>query len=692
MAELINLAGTTSHSFTIGEDGVTTYHGKATPPIEVGKPGDIYIQDTTEIIVGGEDTGEFRPYGKVFMKLVVDGETKWEPIKNYSFDTPIITHEETEEKSNNYKISLQSAKAPSTATSSTKANDYEKNHDNFGVTRYGTNAEVVASDITNYQTYSSSNLPTNFDTNGQKFMDKNIALTPKQVADNIKVEMKRAITVEGTLNSLNNDLTKTDLVTAINSENTRAKGIEGALTDLNFYNDTSWTGDKNLVTAINFENTRAKGVEGALSDLTTDDKTSLVAAINSEKTRATGAENNLQDQIDAITSKSDVADVVSCYDRGSDTSKTDIVHYNTAPLYDNDVIKVLIDETHDDATTYYRWNWTDPSDHSQGGSWSYIGPEGSYYTKGESDTRFVRKEGNFNEEITGVKTFDSNIIRSQALSGNEVASIKLNDTNNKGSIETDGLYSSSKVTNRTKATSSTANKNGYLDVIVSDTGVGTLSVGGSVTSWSNNTASSSTTSNDVALIGWVNDPAKSTNVVHRSGNETIAGTKTFSTTPVVGTLDQSNNSTSAASTAYVRTAISTEDALVVHLTGDESIAGNKTFTGAISATGATVNVKTQARGNSTTLAASTAFVADGLSLKLDTSKMPAITSGTAGQVVACPDSGTNYVWKTIRDITTLSGLDDTSVSSPVDDQSLVYDSTSSKWVNKRPMVATISYW
>ena len=687
MAEIINLAGTTSHSFTIGEDGVTTYHGNIVPSLSIGKPGDIYIQDTTEIEdEHGEGTGVFRPYGKVFMKLVVDGVAKWEPIKNYSFDTPIIKDEETEDESNNYKISLQSAKAPSSATTSTKANDYEKNHDNFGVTRYGTNAEVVASDITNYQTYSSTNLPTNFDTNGQKFMDKNIALTPKQVADNIKVEMKRAITVEGTLNSLNNDLTKTDLVTAINSENTRAKGIEGALTDLNFYNDTSWTGDKNLVTAINFENTRAKGVEGTLSDLTTDDKSSLVAAINSEKSRATGVEGGLQDQIDAIVSKSDVVDVVSCYDRGSDTSKTDIVHYNTSTLGDNDVIKVLIDEQHDDATTYYRWD----ADTSR---FEYIGPEGSYYTKGESDTRFVRKEGNFNEEITGVKTFDSNIIRSQALSGNEVASIKLNDTNNKGSIETDGLYSSSKVTNRTKATSTTANKNGYLDVIVSDTGVGTLSVGGSVTSWSNNTASSSTTSNDVALIGWVNDPSKSTNVVHRSGNETIAGTKTFSTTPVVGTLEQSNNSTSAASTAYVRTAISTEDALVVHLTGDETIAGTKTFTGTIAATGATVNVKTQTQGDNSTKAASTAYVDTGLSTKQPTITF---TSSDAKKCYAVNQAGTALEWREVKDITTVDGLEDTVIANKENDQSLVWDTSAASgagaWVNKRPMVATISYW
>lgn len=40
-------------------------------------------------------------------------------------------------------------------------------------------------------------------------------------------------------------------------------------------------------------------------------------------------------------------------------------------------------------------------------------------------------------------------------------------------------------------------------------------------------ATNSTTSNGIATTGWVNDPAKSTNVVHRSGNETITGTKTW---------------------------------------------------------------------------------------------------------------------------------------------------------------------
>jgi hypothetical protein len=41
-------------------------------------------------------------------------------------------------------------------------------------------------------------------------------------------------------------------------------------------------------------------------------------------------------------------------------------------------------------------------------------------------------------------------------------------------------------------------------------------------------ASNSTSDTTIPTIGWVNDPATATNVVHRSGDETIAGVKTFS--------------------------------------------------------------------------------------------------------------------------------------------------------------------
>lgn len=47
-------------------------------------------------------------------------------------------------------------------------------------------------------------------------------------------------------------------------------------------------------------------------------------------------------------------------------------------------------------------------------------------------------------------------------------------------------------------------------------------------------ASSSTSSNEIVTVGWANDPTKSTNVVHKSGNETINGVKTF-TSGISGT-------------------------------------------------------------------------------------------------------------------------------------------------------------
>ena len=47
-------------------------------------------------------------------------------------------------------------------------------------------------------------------------------------------------------------------------------------------------------------------------------------------------------------------------------------------------------------------------------------------------------------------------------------------------------------------------------------------------------ASNSTSDETIPTIGWVNDPATATNVVHRSGDETINGTKTF-TSDIMGT-------------------------------------------------------------------------------------------------------------------------------------------------------------
>lgn len=65
------------------------------------------------------------------------------------------------------------------------------------------------------------------------------------------------------------------------------------------------------------------------------------------------------------------------------------------------------------------------------------------------------------------------------------------------------------------------------------------------------TTTTDTSSTEIATTGWVN--GTSHNLVHKSGNETIAGTKTFSTSPVVPTPAVSSNTTVPATTAYVNT-------------------------------------------------------------------------------------------------------------------------------------------
>lgn len=91
--------------------------------------------------------------------------------------------------------------------------------------------------------------------------------------------------------------------------------------------------------------------------------------------RETGI-NDLQEQINGMTAKSAVADIVQYY--------RDLQDYPTTKLVTDDVICVLCDETRDDMTTYYRWNGNDSQ-------FEYVGCEGRYYTKEAADSKFVPK-------------------------------------------------------------------------------------------------------------------------------------------------------------------------------------------------------------------------------------------------------------------------------------------------------------
>lgn len=77
--------------------------------------------------------------------------------------------------------------------------------------------------------------------------------------------------------------------------------------------------------------------------------------------------------IEEIEQKSDVTDIVGTH--------ADLEDYDTSTLANNDIIKVLQDETQGNATTYYKWN-------SATNSFTLIGSEGPYYTQTQADGRF----------------------------------------------------------------------------------------------------------------------------------------------------------------------------------------------------------------------------------------------------------------------------------------------------------------
>ena len=105
------------------------------------------------------------------------------------------------------------------------------------------------------------------------------------------------------------------------------------------------------------------------------------------------------DEIELIEMSSDVVDIVGTY--------AELQAYDTSKLHDNDIIKVLQDETHSNETAYYRWSTTTSS-------FSYVGSEGPYYTESEIDTMLAGKQDTLtaganitidaNNEISAVDT------------------------------------------------------------------------------------------------------------------------------------------------------------------------------------------------------------------------------------------------------------------------------------------------
>ena len=115
----------------------------------------------------------------------------------------------------------------------------------------------------------------------------------------------------------------------------------------------------------------------------------LASALTLETTNRENTDTGLQRQIDAITASSDVKDIVGTY--------AELEAYDTSTLGNNDIIKVLKDETHDNETTYYRWNTTTQT-------FTLIGEEGPYLTPSAAAEIYVPLTRTINN-----KTLDQNI-------------------------------------------------------------------------------------------------------------------------------------------------------------------------------------------------------------------------------------------------------------------------------------------
>lgn len=115
--------------------------------------------------------------------------------------------------------------------------------------------------------------------------------------------------------------------------------------------------------------TEGSGLEEAIKKLEDD--------LANEVTDRAAADNVLQTEIDDLKNSPDVVDIVPTY--------AALQAYDTSKLGDNDIIRVLQDETHDGQSTYYRWN-------KQSSAWTYIGAVGDYYTKGQVDTLLTGKQ------------------------------------------------------------------------------------------------------------------------------------------------------------------------------------------------------------------------------------------------------------------------------------------------------------
>lgn len=119
------------------------------------------------------------------------------------------------------------------------------------------------------------------------------------------------------------------------------------------------------------------GIPTKISTSLNDIDKMIDEAVGEEASERKEEDQKIWDEIEVIEAGSDVVDVVGTY--------AELQQYDTSKLLDGDIIKVLQDETRDDAITYYRWA-------TSTSSFTYVGSEGPYYTESQVDTLLGGKQ------------------------------------------------------------------------------------------------------------------------------------------------------------------------------------------------------------------------------------------------------------------------------------------------------------
>lgn len=210
------------------------------------------------------------------------------------------------------------------------------------------------------------------------------------------------------VNALPDTTTINDLTTAT-QQNALNSGINSTLTQQITTNQNNIS---NLSSTVSSNYT-------TLDNRITSEVNTLNSSISDEETARINADNGLQSQIDAITSASDVTDIVGTY--------AELQAYDTTSLPDKSIIKVLQDESRNGETTYYRWVITNGT-----GAWTLIGEEGPYYTKSEADGRFVTQTTTVNNKALSsnitLTASDVGALPDSTIIGNGTLTIQKNGT------------------------------------------------------------------------------------------------------------------------------------------------------------------------------------------------------------------------------------------------------------------------